>query len=100
MINVYKNKDFARTKVFFSVVDDGVISVYVGDSVVPQEQGFQFYVDDHVANQIEKCELVMDGLTPTLQVKDGEEIEIPELSEKELAIRQKEYELEQLRNAE
>lgn len=100
MIEIYNGKGPGRTKVFFVTSKDEVTSVIIGNQSVSTGQGFQFYVDDYVANQIDKCELVMDGLKPTLQVKDGEEIEVPELSEKELAIRQKEWELEQLRNSE
>lgn len=100
VIETYDERTVGTTKVFFKIRNGSVSSVLVGNKAISTEQGFQFYVDDYVAEQIEKCELYMDGFTPKLRVIEGEEIEVPQLSEKELAIRQKEYELEQLRNAE
>lgn len=90
-----KNK---RTKVFFSVDNNADISTYVGNSVVPTGQGFQFYVDDYVAEQIHKCELVIDRLTPKLVLKEGETLEVPtEEEEKEKEIKELEKRLKQLK---
>lgn len=83
-------------KVFFSIENDTVVGISIGNQVVPVEQGFQFFVEPHVALQIDKCELYMDGLTPRLRVIDGEELEIPD--EKEKRIRELEEELERLKS--
>lgn len=100
MIETYNKKDFGLVKVFFVVEDGNVISVKAGNQVVPTETGYQFYVEEHIALQIDKCELYMEGFTPKLRVCDGETIDIPQLTEKEKRKKQLEYELEQLENAE
>ncbi len=99
-IETYDTRQPGTTKVFFKVVDGDVASVIIGNRAVSTDRGYQFYVDDYVADQIDKCELFMDGLTPKLRLKDGETIEVPEKTEKELEIERLEYELEQARNAE
>ena len=101
MIKTYNENGESRTKVFFAVENDRVTSVIIGNRSVPVEQGFQFYVDDYVAEQIDKCELYLDGLTPKLRLKEGEELEIPsEVEQKEREIRELEERLRQLKNAE
>lgn len=80
--------------------DGKVASVIVGNRAVSTERGYQFYVDNYVAEQIDKCELYFDGLSPSLRVKDGEELDVPEKTEREKRIERLEYELEQARNAE
>jgi len=100
MIEIYDNKGFGRTKVFFSINANDLNTVYIGNNVVSTEQGFQFYVDDYVAEQIHKCELYLDGLTPKLRLKEGEELEVPQKTEKELEIERLKYELERLQNEE
>ena len=78
MIKIYEEHDAGRVKVFF-VIEDGVSSgVLVGNKTIATKQGIQFYVDDYVAEQIHKFNLVMDGLTPRLTVKDGETLIVPE----------------------
>jgi len=78
MIKTYSDHDKGRVKVFF-VIEDGKLSgILVGNKTVSIKQGFQFYVDDYVAEQINKCELYIDGLTPKLRVKDGETLIVPE----------------------
>ncbi len=99
-IETYDTRQPGTTKVFFKVVDGGVASVIIGNRAVSTDRGYQFYVDDFVADQIDKCELFMDGLTPKLRLKEGETLEVPEKTEKELEIERLEYELEQARNAE
>ncbi|EQB35051.1 hypothetical protein M948_18295 [Virgibacillus sp. CM-4] len=87
-----------KMKVFF-VLDEngGAKSVKVGNQVVPSEEGIQFYVDKHVALQIDKCDLIIES-RPYLKVKDGETIEIPdEVQQKEERIKELEKELEELR---
>lgn len=99
-ITTYDTREQGTTKVFFKVIDGKVASVVIGNRAVATERGYQFYVDGYVAEQIEKCELFMDGLTPNLRLKEGEELEVPEKTEKELEIERLEYELEQAKNAE
>ena len=98
VIKTYKDSGNGRyTKVFFTVDDGEVRSVKVGNQVVPLEQGFQFYVDDYVALQIDKCELSLDGM-PKLRLKEGEELEIPdELEKKRREIEELERKLEKLK---
>lgn len=98
MISSYNEPKNKRTKVFFYVNDGTVTSVSIGNSVVPTGQGFQFYVDDYVAEQIHKCELVLDGLTPKLVLKEGEALEVPtEEEEKEKEIKELEDKLQKLK---
>lgn len=98
MIKTYKTFTQGRTKVFFATSDNEVTSVTVGNAAVNMEQGFQFYVDDYVAEQIHKCELVLDGLTPKLVLKEGETLDIPtEEDEKEKEIKELEERLQQLK---
>lgn len=81
MIKTYETreiKDKSKVKVFFAVKDDVVTNITIGNQTVPTEQGFQFYVDDYIADQIHKCELYIDGLTPKLRVKEGETLFVPE----------------------
>jgi len=88
LINTYNENREGLVKVFFVVNEEGKItSVKVGNQSVSLDQGLQFYVDDYVAEQIHKCELYIDGLTPRLRLKEGEELEIPsEVEEKEKEI--------------
>lgn len=78
MIKTYADFDVTRVKVFYSVKDNNVTGVTVGNQSVPTEQGFQLYVDYYVAEQIHKCELYIDGLTPKLRVKEGETLFVPD----------------------
>lgn len=98
MIKTYSENKKGRTKVFFKVREDIVSSVIVGNQAVSTEQGYQFYVKDYVADQIDKCELYMDGLTPKLRLKEGESLDVPtEEEEKEKEIQELENKLKQLK---
>lgn len=97
-IKTYEEKAIFRTKVFFKIKDGSIFSVLVGNDAVPTEQGYQFYVDDYVAEQIDRCELYMDGLTPKLRLREGETLDIPKKTERELEIERLKYELEKLQN--
>lgn len=102
-IKIYDNNDTNnRTKVFFAVDDQNIVdSVTVGNSAVPVRKGFQFYVEDYVADQIDKTELVLTGGYPSLKVKEGEEIEIPtEEQQKQKEIEELERKLKELRGEE
>lgn len=87
-------------KIFFYINEDGEVTrTTVGNQSVSVGRGFQFYVDDYIADQIDKCELVIDGL-PYLKVKDGEVMQIPEENDefiKQKRIEELEEELRRLR---
>jgi len=99
MVETYDSRHPGTVKVFFVVSEDVVTSIIIGNQTVSTGRGYQFYIEDHVAEQIDKCELVIDGLTPKLVVKEGEVIYEPEKTEKELEIERLKHELEQLENA-
>lgn len=101
MIQTYKNSKDGKVKVFFVVDDDNNIeSVKVGNRVVPVESGYQYYVDKEVAEQIDKVTLDFSENKPRIVLKEGEEITIPEKTEKEKEIERLEMELERLREDE
>src|SRR5699024_1551792 len=84
MIKTYKNSKDGKVKVFFVVDDDNSIeSVKVGNRVVPVESGYQYYVDKEVAEQIDKVTLDFSEHKPKLTLKEGEELEVIEKTEKE-----------------
>jgi|SRR5690625_3836377 len=99
MIKTYDSNVRGKTKVFFVIDKEGkVISRIVGNQAINVDAGFQFYVDDYVADQIDKCEFYLEGLIPKLRLKEGEELEIPtEEEEKEREIKELEQRLKQLR---
>ena len=79
MVNVYDEYKVGRTKVFLAIKDKEITSVITGNSaVVKDEAGVQFYLDDYVAEQIHKFNLVMDGFEPKLELKEGEQLFVPE----------------------
>ena len=88
MLKIYEEKSLGRVKVFFRLSNGKMTGFLVGDRTIPLEQGIQFYVDEYIAEQLDKCELYIDGLTPKLRIKEGESLDIP--TEKEL--KQKEIE--------
>ena len=100
-IKIYGEPDEKVVKVFFRVDDsDNVVSVAVGNSAVNYGKGFQFYVDDYVAEQIHKFNLKMDGLEPKLELKEGEQLFVPEECEaykKQKEIEELEQRLQQLK---
>lgn len=83
MIKTYTDYNKGRTKVFFALNGEKPSNIAIGNQVVPTGQGFQFYVDDYVAEQIHKCELYFEDYEPKLKLEKGQEIEVPKLSEKE-----------------
>src|SRR5699024_1859657 len=86
-----------KVKVFFVVDDDNSIeSVKVGNRVVPVESGYQYYVDKEVAEQIDKVTLDFSEHKPKLTLKEGEELEVIEKTEKEKEIERLKKELERL----
>ena|SRR5690625_2544890 len=77
MIQTYDDYKKGRTKVFFNVKNNEITSLVVGNKAISHESGFQFYVDDYVAEQLEKCELYIDGLTPRLKLKEDRLLIMP-----------------------
>lgn len=96
-IKTYSNQEDGTTKVFFVVKDNLVMGVKVGNQIVSLDTGFQFYVDDYVAEQIDKCEMHLEGFTPTLRVKEGYEIDVPTDEDKENEIAELQRELDKLK---
>lgn len=97
MIQTYKNKDGGKIKVFFTVDDNKhVTSIKVGNRVVPMESGLQFYVDKHVAEQIDKVDIDFSDGKPLLVTKEGESIKEPQKTEKELRMEELQRELDEL----
>lgn len=101
MIKIYPEKKENTTKVFFVINKNKVTSVLVGNQTISDRKGIQFHVDDYVAEQIDKCELYIDGFTPKLKLKKGETLDVPtKESLKEKEIRELEQRLKRLKNAE
>lgn len=89
MIKVYENlRDEnsnivnGRTKLFIQEVNEGneIISSQSGTLLTPEDSGTMFIVDDWLIPQMDKL-LFIDG---ELVVKDGETIEEPVKTEKEI----------------
>ena len=89
MVNIYEelrddngNLIKGRTRLFIKSVDDAdVVELYQsGTSFVPEDNGTMFIVDDWLIDQLDKV-VFKDG---TLQVKEGEQLDEPVKSEKEL----------------
>ncbi|WP_077317568.1 hypothetical protein [Virgibacillus proomii] len=102
-IETYSNNDKGDlVKVFFSVdSNNNVESITVGNQVVPVGKGFQFYVKNYVAEQIDKTELIISDIFPKLKVREGEEIEVPtEEQQKQKEIEELERKLKELRGEE
>ena len=70
-----------RTKLFIVDSDNegGIVRSYDGTSIIPENNGTIFIVDDWLIDQLDKV-IFKDG---TLQVKDGERLDEPVKSEKE-----------------
>lgn len=96
-IQTYDTRLPGTIKVFFKVINGEVDSITLGNQAVSTDRGYQFYVDNYVAEQIDKCDLVINGLIPKLKVREGEILEVPEKTEREIEIERLEYELEQKR---
>lgn len=100
VIRIYDERRRGTTKVFVVIKDNKVSSVVIGNQSVSTDRGFQFYVDNYVAEQIHKCELYIDGLTPKLRVKEGEQLFVPkecEAYKKQKEIEELEQRLQQLK---
>ncbi len=97
MINVYENNEEGdKVKVFYAVKYGELSTSTLGNSAISKTSGIQFYVDDYVALQLDKMDITMDGFTPKLELKEGEELIVPEKSEKEKEIERLKKELERL----
>ena len=89
MVKIYDNikdehgiDDPKRVRLFITKVkDDGTINEFLsGNSAVPMTNGTLFIVDDWLIDQLDKV-IFKDG---TLLVKEGEQLDEPVKSEKEL----------------
>lgn len=89
MVNIYdvlRNEDGSyipeRTKLFISKIgEDGEIhSSQYGKDIIPEGTGFMFIVDEYVAKQVDKLVLIGNSL----EVKEGELLEVPEKSEDDI----------------
>ena len=100
IIKTYSTKQDNTTKVFFGFDGDKLSNILVGNRAVPRTSGYQFYVDDYVADQIDKVDIDFNNGKPTLVVKEGETINKPQKTEKELRMEELQRELEELKNAE
>lgn len=96
-IKTYDSQEDGTTKVFFSVKDNLVVSVSVGNQIVVLEPGFQFFVDDYVALQIDKCEMYLEGFTAKIKVREGEEIDVPTDADKENEIAELQRKIDKLK---
>lgn len=96
----YENTDGDKVKVFFAIKDGDIRSTTVGSSAISKKSGIQFYVDEDVSLQLYKMNFFMDGLKPKLELKEGEELEVIEKSEKQKEIERLKKELERLREDE
>ena len=70
-----------RTKLFIVDSDNegGIVRSYDGTSIIPENNGTLFIVDDWLIDQLDK--VVFKG--GTLKVKEGEQLDEPVKSEKE-----------------
>ena len=89
MVNIYEElKDSdgnvlpGRTKFFIVETDENnnITRSYDGTSIIPESNGTLFIVDDWLIDQLDKV-IFKDG---TLQVKEGEQLDEPVKTEKEL----------------
>ena len=89
MVNIYNNiknengiDDPKRIRLFITKVgENGELSEFTsGNSIVPMTNGTMFIVDDWLIDQLDKV-VFKDG---TLQIKQGEQLDEPVKSEKEL----------------
>ena len=96
-IKTYSSQEDGTTKVFFVVQDNLVMSVKVGNQVVSLDTGFQFFVDDYVALQIDKCEMHLDGFTAKLRIRKGEVLDVPTNEDKENKIAELQRKLDKLK---
>ena len=98
MVNIYNNiknengiDDPKRVRLFITKVgENGELNEFTsGNSVVPMTNGTMFIVDDWLIDQLDKV-VFKDG---TLQVKEGEQLDEPVKSEKQLMIEEMERQI-------
>lgn len=98
MVTIYKKPNPDRIKVFLTIDNNKITSVTVGNNAIVKDFGIQFYLDDYVADQIDKFNVDIKGLKPTLYLKDGEKLDFPPKEKaKQAEIRKLEQRLRQLK---
>lgn len=88
-----------RTTMFISyksIRSDGTFETFESGEAVRTDLGLTFIVDSHIPEQFEKLYIDNEGFLPKLKVREGEVLE-NNGSELEIAIKEKEQELLQLR---
>ncbi len=88
-----------RTTMFISyksIKSDGTFETFESGEAVRTDLGLTFIVDSHIPEQFEKLYIDNEGFLPKLKVREGEVLE-NNASELEIAIKEKEQELLQLR---
>lgn len=88
-----------RTTMFISyksIRSDGTFETFESGEAVRTDLGLTFIVDSHIPEQFEKLYIDNEGFLPKLKVREGEVLE-NNASELEIAIKEKEQELLQLR---
>lgn len=102
MINIYDSRKNGRMKVFLVLDEhDNVTSSLLGNNAVATGKGIQFYLDDYVADQLDKFRVSLEGTKPIFELMDGESLIIPtEEQEKQREIEELEKRLKELTGAE
>jgi len=102
VVNVYDSRKNRRMKVFLVLDEsDNIRSIKLGNNAVATEKGVQFYLDDYVADQLDKFYITLEGTNPIFELIEGEELLIPtEEQERQKEIEDLERRLKQLTGAE
>lgn len=98
MIKTYDSKQPGTIKVFLRISNEEVVSVIIGNQAVSNERGIQFFLDDYVAEQLDKFNISINGVEPVFVLKGGEELEIPDdVDRKQKEIEELERRLKELK---
>ncbi|MEX3713659.1 hypothetical protein ABFV99_14795 [Cytobacillus horneckiae] len=85
---------------FLNVDEQGnITNSYCGINIVAVESyDYFFIIEDYLVGQLDKLKVTIINGKPELVVKDGEVIDVPELTEEERRIKELEEELNRLRS--
>lgn len=98
MIKTYDSKQPGTIKVFLRISNEEVVSVIIGNQAVSNERGIQFFLDDYVAEQLDKFNISINGVEPVFVLKDGEKLVIPDdVDRKQKEIEELERRLKELK---